>query len=267
MTESETLAKASRRDILQMTHDAQAAHVGSSLSIVDILSVLYSRPHSVGKVGIEDRDLILVSKGHAAAATYAVLANSGIMPRSLLATYCKDGSVLGGHVTHFDVPGVEFSTGSLGHALSFGLGRALAMKCDGKKNRVFVILSDGECDEGSTWEAALLASHLGLNNVTVLIDRNFLQSLGNTEATVRLEPLNKKWEAFNWRVSEIDGHSHFEISAAIEDVSEEDSRPHIIICKTVKGFGVSFMENQILWHYKSPSAHELAMALAEIDNT
>lgn len=249
-----------------MTHAAKAAHVGSSLSVIDILAVLYSRLQRTASEDTE-RDLVLVSKGHAAAATYAVLANSGIMPLSLLDTYCKDGSVLGGHVTHHDVPGVEFSTGSLGHALSFGLGRALALKRDNQKTRVFVVMSDGECDEGSTWEAALLASHLQLNNVTALIDRNFLQSLGSTEDTVKLEPLDDKWRAFGWRVSSVNGHSHSEILDAIENTPEADDRPHVIICRTIKGSGVSFMENKVLWHYKSPSAEELTMALAEIDNS
>ena len=256
---SERVALEARRSALQMTFASQASHIGSSLSIIDILSVIATGVELAcnGKLG----DELIISKGHAAAGAYAVLAHSGYIPLDLLETYSKDGSALGGHVTSTHASVINLSTGSLGHGLPFSIGRALAKKRLGIRGQSFVILSDGECDEGSNWEAALLASHLELENVSAIIDRNFLQSLKSTEDTVRLEPLADKWLAFNWDVAEVDGHSHEELSQVI---FRQSNRPKLTIANTVKGQGVSFMENSVPWHYNSPNAEELAIAIGEL---
>lgn len=260
------LALFARRSTILMCSNSGAAHVGSSLSVIDILAVLYSGSANISPAKVKDleRDLIIVSKGHAAAGVYAVLGIAGFFPIEWLDAYCSDGSPLGGHVTKGSVPGVEFSTGSLGHGLPFGTGSALAKKRLNVAGRVFVVLSDGECDEGSNWEAALLASHHRLDRLVVLIDRNGIQSLDSTEKTMRLEPLAEKWAAFGWHVQEVDGHDHETISNAIDD-TEQDARPSVIICSTIKGKGVSFMENQVLWHYRSPIGDDLETALNELN--
>jgi len=253
------LAQAVRRDVLRMTNSAQVSHVGSSLSCVDVLAVLY---HSIANVDPQEpktveRDRVVVSKGHAAAAVYATLANVGFFPVSKLAEYCTNGSLLVGHVT-VGVPGVEFSTGSLGHGLPFSVGSALAASRDGSERRTFVLLSDGEIDEGSNWEAALLAAHHNLCALTVIIDRNGLQSLTTTEATVALEPLAAKWEAFGWDVVTVDGHCHEELERVLE---KRATKPTCVIAETTKGKGVAFMENQVLWHYRPPTDDDLAEAI------
>jgi transketolase len=260
MINSKELANLSRVSIMEMITASKAAHIGSSLSVVDILSVIYSYKLNYGR----NNDVVLLSKGHAAAALYAVLGNSGFIPKDKLGTYCNDGSSLGGHVTHFGNNGVEFSTGSLGHALSFGVGKALAKMIDSDNSKVFVILSDGECDEGSIWEAALFAAHHKLSNLIVIIDRNNLQSLKSTEETVSLEPLDKKWESFGWQVGKIDGHNHDEILGKISSNFKRVSRPNLIIANTIKGKGISFMENEIEWHYKSPNLDQKNIALREL---
>jgi transketolase len=258
--DSKKIALAARVSALQMTHVSKASHIGSSLSMIDILSVIASDAQLAQNGDLGDE--IIISKGHAAAGTYAVLAHAGYIPLDLLETYSMDGSLLGGHVTSRNVNVINLSTGSLGHGLPFSIGRALAKKRIGIQGQSFIILSDGECDEGSNWEAALLASHLHLNNVSVVIDRNFLQSLKGTEETVQLEPLAEKWLAFNWDVKVVDGHSHQELHNAIFRKSE---RPMLTIANTVKGYGVSFMQNSVPWHYKSPNAEELSQALSDLE--
>jgi transketolase len=258
--DSKRVARFSRVSALRMTHASKASHIGSSLSMIDILSVIATGTTLAqnGQLG----DEVIVSKGHAAAGTYAVLAHSGYLSLDLLETYSANGSLLGGHVTSTHVNVINLSTGSLGHGLPFSIGRALAKKRMGVQGQSFTILSDGECDEGSNWEAALLASHLGLDNVSVVIDRNFLQSLKGTEETVRLEPLAEKWLAFNWDVSVVDGHSHEELHKAI---FRRSNKPMLTIANTIKGYGVSFMENSVPWHYKSPNADELSKAIKEVE--
>ena len=258
-TESQRIALASRLSALRMTHKSNSSHVGSSLSVIDILSVIVTEATLAQNAELGDE--IIISKGHAAAGTYAVLAHAGYIPIDLLDTYSLDGSLLGGHVTSRNVHVINLSTGSLGHGLPFSIGRALAKKRLGVIGQSFVILSDGECDEGSNWEAALLASHLKLENVSVIIDRNFLQSLKGTEDTVQLEPLAKKWLAFNWDVEIVDGHSH---EALYEAIFRKSNKPMLTIANTVKGKGVSFMENSIAWHYKSPNDEEIFRAINEI---
>lgn len=262
---SQELARRSRIRAIQMCSRAQAAHIGSALSVIDILSVLYAGAANIRPETTNDpeRDVVIVSKGHAAAGVYAVLGNSGFLPVKWLDDYCVDGGTLGGHVTSGAVPGVELSTGSLGHGLPFGTGVAFGKRRRALGGRVFVILSDGECDEGSNWEAALLAAHHNLDNLVVLIDRNGLQSLDMTENTVRLEPLAAKWSAFGWTVVDVDGHDHEAIREALQG-SNSVQRPMVIICHTVKGKGVSFMENSVLWHYRPPAGDELVSALAEL---
>lgn len=259
------LAKLTRAAVVKMCAEAGAPHVASALSVVDILAVLYGGVCRVSPATIDShkRDVVILSKGHAAAALYAILAQRGFFPQALLDSYCSDGTLLGGHVTHGHVPGVEFSTGSLGHGLPFGAGISLSNKWQGLDSAVFVIVSDGECNEGSTWETALLASHHCLDQLTVLVDRNGLQSLAGTEETLALEPFAEKWLAFGWHVTEVDGHDHEQITIAIRTAQLVKS-PAVVICNTTKGKGVSFMENEVIWHYRSPDEQELSDALMEI---
>ncbi len=257
------LARAIRCDTLRMVQKANASHVGSCLSIADLLAVLYGRVLRVDptRPGWADRDRFILSKGHAAAILYAVLAHRGFIPKSLLETYSQDGSVLTGHISH-KVPGVEVSTGSLGHGLPIGCGLALATRRDGSAWRTFVLLSDGELDEGSNWEAALFAGHHGLDGLTAMVDYNKIQSFGMVKDVLDLEPLGDKFRAFGWNVQGIDGHDVGAILAAL--TAPLAGKPRVIIAHTVKGKGVSFMENQLAWHYKSPTAQQLEQALGEI---
>jgi transketolase len=259
------LAVAIRAHALRMTHKANASHVGSCLSIADILAVLYGSVLRISPSLLDwpDRDRFILSKGHAAAAVYAALAECGFFPKEWLDTFCQDGSKLAGHIT-YGVPGVEVSTGSLGHGLSIGCGMALAAKRDRRPYRVFVLLSDGECDEGSTWEAALFAPHHHLDNLIAIVDYNKIQSFGTVKEVLDLEPLADKWCAFRWAVREIDGHDYEQIEDALTSVPFEPGKPSCIIAHTVKGKGVSFMENQLAWHYKSPNEEQLRQALAEL---
>jgi transketolase len=262
---SEEVAKRARVTALHAAHTGQTSHIGSALSVIDILSVIYSGAAKISPDTVDDpdRDVVIVSKGHAAAGVYAVLAQTGFFPTSWLDDYCLDGARLGGHVTSHHVPGVELSTGSLGHGLPYGLGVALAARRLKRPTHVFVVMSDGECDEGTTWESALIAAHHELDNLTVVIDRNRIQSLADTESTVRLEPFGEKWAAFGWNVLEVDGHDHQMLRSALGATVE--NKPTVLICETVKGKGVSFMEGTVLWHYRSPNDELLAAALAEVE--
>jgi len=259
------LVVAIRTHVLWMTHKANVSHVGSCLSIAEILAVLYGNVLRISPSRLDwpDRDRFILSKGHAAAAVYAALAELGFFPKEWLDTFCQDGSKLAGHIT-YGVPGVEVSTGSLGHGLSIGCGMALVGKRGGKSYRVFVLLSDGECDEGSTWEAALFAPHHRLDNLIAIVDYNKIQSFGTVKEVLDLEPLADKWRAFRWAVREIDGHDHEQIEEALTSVPFEPGKPSCIIAHTVKGKGVSFMENQLGWHYKSPDEEQLRHAMAEL---
>ncbi len=258
---SEQLAKDARRLLLEAVSKSSSAHVGSALSVVDILAVAYS-VLDIKPENPDDGDALILSKGHAAAALYSVLALKGFFPLDWLDRYSSDGAELAGHVTS-GVPGVNFSTGSLGHGLPFATGVALAANRRGKRRIVSVVLSDGELNEGSNWEAMMLAAHHGLSNLRVLVDRNGLQSLTSTEDTIRLEPLEAKFKAFGWDCWAIDGHNHREIADSLIDKATT-SRPRMIIANTVKGKGVSFMENQVRWHYRPPNDEELAAALREV---
>jgi transketolase len=250
-----------------MVHRANASHVGSCLSAADILAVLYGSVLRVrpDEPGWPQRDRLLISKGHAAAAVYAALAESGFFPTSWLDTYCADGTRLAGHVSHYGVPGVEVSSGSLGHGLSWGCGMALAGKLDGSPHRTFVLLSDGECDEGSIWEAALFAPHHGLDNLVAIVDYNNIQSFGTVHEVLDLEPFAQKWCAFGWSVVEVDGHDHAGLLSVLGAIPEQQGKPTAVLAHTVKGKGVSFMENDLLWHYRSPDDQRLEAALRELE--
>lgn len=265
MTDTRSLARAVRRHALQMVHRAKASHIGSALSIVDIVSVLYGHVMNIDASDPygPDRDRFILSKGHACVAVYAVLAERGFFPREELSRYGQDQSVLMNHVSH-KVRGVEFSTGSLGHGLPFGVGKSLAAKRQGKAWRTFVVLSDGEWGEGSNWEACLFASHHKLDNLTAIIDYNKLQSLTTVEQTLALEPLADKLRAFGWAVREVDGHDHDALAAALSSTPWEPGKPNALIAHTTKGKGVSFMENAVKWHYSSPNDEQLAQALSEL---
>ena len=260
------LARRIRRWVLRMTHAAQASHVGTSLSMADVLAVLYGSVLRIDPARPEepDRDRFVLSKGHGAAAAYAVLAECGFFPREWLDTYTRDGTPLAGHISHHGVPGVEVSTGSLGHGLSIGCGMALAGQRDRRPYRVFVLLSDGECDEGSIWEAVLFAPHHKLERLVAIVDYNKIQSFGTVKEVLDLEPFAAKWRAFGWAVQEIDGHDHDQLEKALVSVPFEAGRPSVIIAHTVKGKGVSFMEDKLIWHYRSPSVDQLTAALAEV---
>jgi transketolase len=263
---TEDLARRIRRRALEMVTRARASHIGSALSITDIIAVLYGRILRIDPAAPmhPDRDRFILSKGHACVAVYAALAETAFIDSSLLAGYGAEGSALMAHISH-KVPGVEFSTGALGHGLPFGTGKALAAKRLGKDWRTFVLTSDGEWGEGSNWEAALFAAHHRLDNLLCIIDYNKLQSLTTVDETLRLEPLHSKFEAFGWAVQEVDGHDHAALASALAAASWPAGKPAMLIAHTTKGKGVSFMENKVEWHYRSPSAELLAEALAEID--
>lgn len=259
------LATKIRVHVLRMTNRARSSHVGSSLSMADLLAVLYTTILRVDpkRPDWSERDRFILSKGHGCAGVYAALAERGFFPLEWLDTYCQDGSHLAGHITH-SVPGVEASTGSLGHGLPIACGMALAGKRDNLSHRVFAMLSDGECDEGSTWEAVLFAGHHGLSNLTAIVDYNKMQALGAVKDVLDLEPMLDKWQAFGWSVRDVDGHNFEQIEQALLDVPFNPDRPSCVIAHTVKGKGISFMENQLIWHYYSPDAEELSRALAEL---
>ena len=259
------LARDVRVAAIKMVAGAQASHIAGALSMADLLAVLYS---GILRVRPEDpdwseRDRFILSKGHSCAALYAALALRNFIPMEELSSYGQDGSRLLAHVSH-RVPGVEFSTGSLGHGLPFGCGKALAAKRQGRNWRVFVMLSDGELDEGSNWEAILFAPQHRLDNLVAIVDYNKIQSLGTVSEVLELGPLADKFRAFRWAVREIDGHNHEEISAAMRNLPWESGQPSCLIAHTVKGKGVSFMENNLLWHYKSPDALQVQQALREL---
>ena len=265
--ESLELAWKIRRHGIDMTHISKGSHIGSILSVADIIAVLYSDivKFDNKKPKWDERDRVILSKGHAGAAIYAALAESGFFDVKELKTHYADGSRLSGHVSH-KIPGIDLSTGSLGHGLSVGTGMALAGKKNKKDYRVFVILGDGECDEGSVWEAALFANHYRLDNLVAIVDHNHMQSLDFCDKTIELSPFADKWKAFGWNVKEIDGHNHNELREALRNTENENSKPTVIIANTIKGKGISFMENNILWHYRFPhEGEEYDCAIRELE--
>lgn len=266
VAEAASLARRIRLKTLRMIDRARSSHLGSAFSMAELLAVLYTRILRVdpARPAWEDRDRFILSKGHACAPLYVVLAERGFFPASWLDEFYLDGSHLAGHASHTGVPGVEISTGSLGHGLSIACGMAVAGKHDRKSHRIFALLSDGECDEGSTWEAVLFAPHHHLDNLVVIVDYNKIQSLGTVKEVLDLEPMAAKWRAFGWAVQEIDGHNLNQIDETLARVPFEAGKPSCVIAHTVKGKGVSFMEDKLLWHYRAPDRDEMARALAEL---
>lgn len=264
----EEFARKIRRSVVQMAHLGRSSHVGSALSMTDIVAVLYNDVLHTDPANpdMPDRDRFVLSKGHAGAAVYAALAHSGFMPVEALEKYYQDGSILSGHISHKGVAGVEFSTGSLGHGLGVAVGMAKAACLQKKKHRVFCLMSDGECDEGSNWEAILFAAHHRLNNLTAIVDYNKIQSLAPVAETLGLEPFVDKWIAFDWRVLEVDGHDHDALREALSDDQPDSEQPKCVICHTTKGKGVSFMEDSVLWHYRTPQGEEYDAAVKELND-
>lgn len=261
-----TLAHRIRTHAVRMTSRGSSSHVGSILSMADIIAVLYGAVLRVDPANPQwaGRDRFILSKGHAGGGIYAALAERGFFPVEQLDTHCQNGSRLSGHVSHRGVPGVEFSTGSLGHGLSVAAGMALSAKLDAEAHRVFVVLSDGECDEGSNWEPILFAAHHQLDNLVVIVDYNKIQSLDTVANTLNLEPFADKWQSFGWQVAEVDGHDHAALQATLERAPFVAGKPSCVMAHTTKGKGVSFMERSVLWHYRSPKGEEFDAAMAEL---
>jgi transketolase len=265
--ETRALAHRIRRHAVMMTSRGKSSHVGSVLSMADILAVLYGEAMRVDPAVPKwsGRDRFILSKGHGGAGVYAALAETGFFDPGLLAQHYQNGSIFSGHVSHKGVPGVELSTGSLGHGLGVGVGMALSASRTGQAWRVFVVMSDGECDEGSVWEAAMFASHQRLDQLIAVIDYNKIQSLASVGETLALEPFADKWTAFGWAVREVDGHDHSALSQTFGALRAAQGKPTCVIAHTTKGKGVSFMENSVLWHYRNAQGDEYSAALAELD--
>jgi transketolase len=258
-------AKEIRKKALDLVYRAKASHIGGALSMADILAVLYNdilniNPHNPKD---PDRDRFILSKGHACTGLYATLGLKGFFSLDELDTYGKDGSLFLSHTTHY-VSGIEISAGSLGHGLPVACGLALAAKRKKKTWSTYCLIGDGEMDEGSNWEAIIFAAHHRLDNLCLIIDYNKIQSLGHTNEVLNLEPLSEKFKAFNWNTLTINGHDHDEIKDAFKKFGQSKDLPTVVIADTIKGKGVSFMENNLLWHYKSPNENEYMNAINEI---
>ena len=264
--ELEARALKLRKVLIQMIARHGSGHCGPALSCLDLVVALYFHLLKVNPkdVSWEDRDRFILSKGHGCAALYVVLAEKRFFSSEVLDSYCNYESILAGHPDCRNIPGVEASTGSLGHGLSTGVGMAFAARADHKTYRVFVLLSDGEMGAGSTWEAAMSASHYRLDNLIALVDRNGLQVSGPTTEVMNTEPLVEKWRSFNWFVDQINGHRMGEILTSVKKAMNNKGKPTVIIADTIKGKGVSFMENRTEWHYRAPSPEETRRALEEL---
>ena len=240
-----------RKKIVVCSSNAKLEHIGSAFSEIDVLTVLY---HAILRISSEkpnnpNRDRFILSKGHGALGLYVLLEQRGFISKKELDEYGNDGTKLAGHPVYKSAPGIEFSTGSLGHGLSVGVGLALSAKSDNKKWRTFVFLSDGECNEGSVWEAIFLAGHLGLDNLVAIIDKNKIQSLGKTKDILNMEPFSEKWKNASWEVREIDGHNFEQIIKVFSTIPAKKKKPTVIIANTIKGKGLPYMENMISSHY------------------
>lgn len=262
----EKIAKQIRRNTIKMYYNSQSSHIGSALSIIDILTVLYFR---ILNIDINDyknvnRDKFILSKGHSIAALYSTLALRGFFKEELLLEYYQNGSQLSGHPKKDSLPGIEASTGSLGHGLAIGCGLALADNRDNRKSKSIILMGDGECNEGSVWESAMFAKGNNLNNLIAIVDNNKLQGLGYVSQITGVLPLAEKWKAFGWNVKEINGHDIEEIYNSLISSYNQNENPTVIIADTIKGKGVSFMEGKLEWHYKSPNNDQLKIALKEL---
>ena len=258
-----------RRNGLEMSRISRGSHIGSVFSVAEIIAVLYTGILHVDPANpqMPDRDRLILSKGHAGSAVYAALAETGFFPVEELKHHYANGSILSGHVSHKGIPGVEISTGSLGHGLSIGAGMAMGARMNGEDWRTWVVLGDGECDEGSVWEAALQAAQFKLDRLVAVVDYNHMQSLFTVEKTLRLEPFEDKWKDFGWNAESVDGHDVRALRAAFERAMDNagSGKPSVVLAHTVKGKGVSFMENNILWHYRTPQGEEYEAALKELE--
>jgi transketolase len=253
-----------RRIILEQSKRANVGHIGSALSVADIVVALYTGVLCNNRFDDPDRDRFILSKGHAALALYAMLYLKGWITETELNTYCGDNSLLGLHPDHA-LRGIDFSTGSLGMGLSMGVGAALAARMQGSGRRVFVLISDAECNEGSTWEAIMFAAHHRLANLIAIVDLNGQQAFGYTDQVLSLTPMTDRWRAFNWDVHEIDGHNVEAITQAVACLDYRAGKPHVLIARTTFGKGVSYMENQIKWHYLPMTDAEYQQAIKEIE--
>ncbi len=267
LEELKGIAKKLRRHVITMIATAGSGHPGGSLSAADIITALYFRVlcHDPENPQWSERDRLILSKGHAAPILYAALAEAGYFPVAELETLRKLDSRLQGHADRKFTPGVEMSAGSLGMGLSFGIGVALAARLDSKTYRTYVLLSDGECEEGQTWEAALSAAHFKLDSLTAIVDYNGIQLSGWTRDIMNLEPFTRKWRAFGWQAIDIDGHDFAQILSACQGAEKVKGKPTIIVARTIKGKGVSFMENNVAFHGKAPTREEAERALKELD--
>jgi transketolase len=251
-----------RRIILEQSRRAMVGHIGSALSIADLVAALYSGILRIDACDDPQRDRFILSKGHAVLALYAALHLKEWLSEEELNTYCGDGTLLGVHPEHA-LKGIDFSTGSLGHGLSVGAGSALAARLQKSPRRVFVLMSDAECNEGSVWEAAMFAAHHKLSNLYAIIDLNGQQALGYTEEVLSMTPMIDRWRAFGWDAHEVDGHDPDQLRAAVEAC--DGSKPHAVIARTTFGKGVSYMESQIRWHYMPMNDEEFRQAIAEVE--
>lgn len=258
------LARHIRRIVLEQSRRAHVGHIGSSLSIADILAALYGQVLNIPAADHPERDRLVLSKGHAALALYAALHARGLLSEDALNTYCADASQLGVHPEHV-LRGVDFSTGSLGQGLSFGVGAALAARLQQSSRRVFVVLSDAECNEGALWEAVMSAAHHQLGSLIAILDLNGQQAFGYTDDVLCLSPMAARWQAFGWDVHEVDGHDPDAMAALIARLPGGKTAPHVLIARTTFGKGVSYMENQIRWHYLPMSEEQYAQARAEVE--
>lgn len=265
--DSKELAKKIRLHVLEMTSRGGSSHIGAAFSMADIVAVLYGGILNLDPTNPKNpsRDRFILSKGHAGAAIYAALAETGFFPVEKLKTHYQDGSDLSGHVSHKGIPGVELSTGSLGHGLPVAAGMAKAGKLRGANHRVVVLLGDGECDEGSNWEAILFAAHHKLDNLVAIVDFNKIQSLAPVSETLGLEPFTDKWESFGWNVIEVDGHDHQNLKDGLSQNASVPGKPTCVLAHTIKGRGVSFMENSVLWHYRTARGEEFDAARKELE--
>ena len=260
------IAKDIRKKIVEIMYRAKAAHISSCLSCTDILTILYFKILRIDPKNplLANRDRFILSKGHAVAALYIALSKRGFFPEEILDNYYQNGSKLPGHSTLGTVPGIEVSTGSLGHGLPMGAGLALAAKKDGQDYRTFVLMSDGECEIGATWEAALFSSYHKLDNLIGIVDYNKIQAFGRVKDILNIEPLTKKWESFGWEVREVDGHNLFELEKTLLALPFAKDKPNLLIAHTVKGKGISFIEDNFEWHFKNLTKEEYETALREL---
>jgi len=266
LSELESVARRIRGTLVEMSHSARSAHLGSALSCVDILVAAYWRTLNIDPKMPDDpnRDRLILSKGHAATSLYAALAFRGFFSFDVLGTYAKPGSKLAEHPMVNSAPGVEATSGSLGHGLSLGLGMALAGRIQGRDYRIFTVVSDGECNEGSVWEAALFAPAQQLDRVAVIVDYNKWQATGRSNEVMSLNPLPQKWEVFGWSSYEVDGHDLDALVEALRNVPDGSGKPVAVVAHTIKGKGVSFMEDDNNWHYRIPTAEEVDKAKMEL---